>query len=284
VFSGDLGNFDTPILNDPERAGRADVLFLESTYGDRLHGDRAHRMERLAALLDRCLSDGGKVFIPAFSLGRTQEILYELDRIFSSPAYQSRFPRLSAGARPPVFVDSPLGLEITRVYSDLSDFWDDEAKALLTAGDHPISFKKLYGVEKHVEHARLLEIKGPAVIIAGSGMCSGGRIVHHLAAGIERPENDVVFVGYQAAGTPGRAIQEQAGGSGTVDLDGKKCTIRARVHTLSGYSAHADQKGLLDWVARMPAKPGRIHLVHGEPPARKALAAKLTESGYAVAW
>ncbi len=282
VFSGDLGNFDTPILNDPESAGRADVLFLESTYGDRLHGDRVHRMERLAELLDRCLSDGGKVFIPAFALGRTQEILYELDRIFSNPEYQRRFPRLAAGNRPPVFVDSPLGLEITRVYSRLSDFWDAEAKALLKAGDDPINFERLFGVEKHVEHARLLEVKGPAVIIAGSGMCSGGRIVHHLAAGIERPENDVVFVGYQAAGTPGRAIQEHTGGNGTVALNGKKSTLRARVHTLSGYSAHADQKGLLDWVARMHEKPGRIHLVHGEPPARKALAAKLTERGYAV--
>ena len=282
VFSGDLGNFDTPILNDPESAGRADVLYLESTYGDRRHEDRTHRMGRLAELLDRCLSDGGKVFIPAFSLGRTQEILYELDRIFSNTEYQSRFPRLASGARPPVFVDSPLGLEITRIYAGLSEFWDEEAKALLRAGDHPINFEQLYGVEKHVEHARLLEVNGPAVIIAGSGMCTGGRIVNHLAAGIERPENDVVFVGYQAAGTPGRFIQEHAGGSGTVALNGKKSRIRAGVHTLSGYSAHADQQGLLDWVARMPAKPGRIHLVHGEPQARKALAAKLAERGYAV--
>ena len=262
-------------------AGRMSCI-LESTYGDRLHGDRAHRMGRLAELLDRCLSDGGKVFIPAFSLGRTQEILYELDRIFSNTEYQSRFPRLASGARPPVFVDSPLGLEITRIYAGLSEFWDEEAKALLRAGDHPINFEQLYGVEKHIEHARLLEVNGPAVIIAGSGMCTGGRIVNHLAAGIERPENDVVFVGYQAAGTPGRFIQEHAGGSGTVALNGKKSRIRAGVHTLSGYSAHADQQGLLDWVARMPAKPGRIHLVHGEPQARKALAAKLAERGYAV--
>ena len=282
VFSGDLGNVDTPILNDPESAGRADVLFLESTYGDRRHGDRAHRMLRLAEVLDRALSNGGKVFIPAFSLGRTQEILYELDRIFSKTEYKTRFPHLASDNRPPVFVDSPLALEITRIYSSLTEFWDGEATALLKAGDHPISFEQLYGVEKHVEHARLLEVKGPAVIIAGSGMCTGGRIVNHLAAGIEKPENDVVFVGYQAAGTPGRTIQGHANGSGTVSLNGKKSTIRAGVHTLSGYSAHADQKGLLDWVAQMPEKPGRIHLVHGEPNAQKALAAKLAERGYAV--
>ena len=129
---------------------------------------------------------------------------------FRSAEYRRRFPRLTSDPRPPVFVDSPLGLEITRIYSSLTDFWDEEAQALLKAGDHPIILKGLYGVEKHVEHAMLLEVKGPAVIIAGSGMCSGGRIVNHLSAGIERPENDIVFVGYQAAGTPGRAIQENA--------------------------------------------------------------------------
>ena len=282
VFSGDLGNYDTPILNDPDTAGRADVLFLESTYGDRLHEDRAHRMERFAEVLDRCMTDGGKVFIPAFSLGRTQEILYELDRIFSNTEYQSRFPRLASGTRPPVFVDSPLALEMTRIYSSLTEFWDEEAEALQKAGDHPINFEQLYGIEKHVEHTMLLEVKGPAVIIAGSGMCTGGRIVNHLAAGIERPENDILFVGYQAAGTPGRAIQGHADGSGTVALNGKKNRIKAGVHTLSGYSAHADQRGLLDWVERMPEKPGRIQLVHGEPKAQKALAAKLVERGYFV--
>ena len=282
VFSGDLGNHDTPILNDPENAGRADVLFLESTYGDRLHGDRVHRMERLAALLDRCLRDGGKVFIPAFSLGRTQAILYELDRIFTEAEYPQRFPGLAAGSRPPVFVDSPLGLKITEAYSNLKEFWDEEAKALLKAGDHPLNFDQLYGIVKHVEHAKLLDVKGPAVIIAGSGMCTGGRIVNHLANGLEQPENDIIFVGYQAVGTPGRAIQENAGGRKTVALNGNEVKIRAGVHTLSGYSAHADQKSLLDWVARMPEKPGKSKLVHGEPKARKALAAKLVERGYAV--
>jgi len=284
VFSGDLGNFDTPILRDPESGGRADVLFLESTYGDRLHEGRDERMLHFAAILDHCLSDGGKVFIPAFSLGRTQELLYELDRIFSSTECQNRFPRLASGARPPVFVDSPLGLEITKIYSGLKEFWDDEAKALIAKGDHPLRFEGLYGVEKHADHAMLLDLKGAAIIIAGSGMCSGGRIVNHLATGIERPENDIVFVGYQAGGTPGRVIQENAKGNGTVVLNGKESRIEASVHTLSGYSAHADQKGLLDWVERMPEKPGTIKLIHGEPKAQKALAAKLVERGYSVTW
>jgi metallo-beta-lactamase family protein len=284
VFSGDLGNVDTPILRDPENAGSADVLFLESTYGDRLHEGREERMLHLAAILDHCLSDGGKVFIPAFSLGRTQELLYELDRIFSNRECQKRFPRLASGARPPVFVDSPLGLEITKIYSSLKEFWDDEAKALMAKGDHPIRFEGLYGVKKQADHAMLLDLKGAAIIIAGSGMCSGGRIVNHLAIGIEKPENDIVFVGYQAAGTPGRAIQERAEEHGSVVLNGKESRIEASVHNLSGYSAHADQEGVLEWVARMPEKPGTIKLIHGEPKAQRVLAAKLVERGYSVAW
>jgi metallo-beta-lactamase family protein len=282
AFTGDLGNCDTPILRDPETPGRADVVFLESTYGDRLHEAREERISHFAAILDHSLSDGGKVFIPAFSLGRTQEILYEMDRIFTDPQYRRRFPRFAAGARPPVFVDSPLGLKITRIYSALRDFWDQEAKTLLNQGDDPIDFELLYAVDKHADHAMLLDMKGAAVIIAGSGMCSGGRIVNHLAAGIERPENDIVFVGYQAAGTPGRAIQQRAAKHGTVVLNGKERRIKACVHTLSGYSAHADQKGLLDWVGRMPEKPGKITLVHGEPKAQKVLATRLKERGYCV--
>ena len=282
VFSGDLGNCDTPILNDPARAGRADILFLESTYGDRCHHDRGQRVDRLARVLDHSLSDGGKVFIPAFSLGRTQEILYEIDRIFTDPEYRRRFPRFAAGTRPPVFIDSPLGLKITRIYSTLRGFWDREAKTLLNQGDDPIDFEKLYAVDRYTDHGRLMDMNGPAVIIAGSGMCTGGRIVDHLLAGIERPENDIVFVGYQAAGTPGRTIQEYAGRNGIVRLDGKACKIRAATHTLSGYSAHADQKGLLDWLERMPQKPGLIELVHGEPKAQRVLAEKLIEKAYSV--
>jgi metallo-beta-lactamase family protein len=282
LFSGDLGNYDAPILNDPDGAGRADVLVLESTYGDRLHEGREGRMMRFAAILDHCLSDGGKVYIPAFSIGRTQEILYELDRIFSDPQCHRSFPRLKSSTRPPVFVDSPLGIEITKLYTTLAEFWDEEARGLMEKGDHPIHFDKLYGVEKHSDHAMLLDLKTPAIIIAGNGMCSGGRIVDHLAEGIGRPENDVLFVGYQAAGTTGRAIQERGKNNGAVVLNGKESRIKAGVHTLSGYSAHADQRGLMEWVAGMPEKPGKIKLVHGDPGAQKVLAAKLVESGYAV--
>jgi metallo-beta-lactamase family protein len=180
--------------------------------------------------------------------GRTQELIYELDRI--NPGV-------------PVFIDSPLGIRITRLYQDMDDCWDKEAKALKAAGVHPIRFKLLYAVEKFQDHQGLLHLTGPAVIIAGSGMCTGGRIVNHLKHGLDDPKNDLFVVGFQAKGTPGRDIVEG------------RTPAQATVHRLSGYSAHADQKTLCDWVAAMPEPPGEIRLVHGEPEAQKIFTAKL---------
>jgi len=244
IFSGDLGCRDTPILPDPDPPDTCDLLVMESTYGDRQHPGRKDRVEALQKLLNKALADKGIVYIPAFSLGRTQELLYELDRI---------------GPKIPVFVDSPLGLAITRVYSRLEGFWDKEAKELKAKGDHPFDFKGLYAVERYQEHKKLLNVKGPAVIIAGSGMCTGGRIADHLEYGLEDPANDIFFVGYQAKGTPGRKMID------------KKTPVRAGIHTLTAYSAHADQKMLVDWVHSMPEPPKEIRLVHGESKARQAL-------------
>ncbi|NDY71207.1 MBL fold metallo-hydrolase [Desulfobacter hydrogenophilus] len=248
TFSGDLGCKDTPILPDPGLPDVCDLLILESTYGDRLHAGRKERVQTLSGLLDKALADNGIVYIPAFALGRTQELLYELDRIRT---------------KVPVFVDSPLGLEITKIYAGLEDFWDQAAKDLKARGDHPIDFKNLYAVERYRDHRALLDINGPAVIIAGSGMCTGGRILDHLEKGLQVPENDIFFVGYQAKGTLGRRI-----------LEGKT-KVAAGVHVLSGYLAHADQAGLVNWVKSMPEPPGKIKLVHGEPRAQKALAKAL---------
>lgn len=257
VFSGDLGAKDTPILCDPDISEPCDLLILESTYGDRNHEGRKSRIEVLRMILDRALDDGGIVYIPAFSLGRTQELIYEMDRI---------------GTKIPVFIDSPIGLEITKIYSSLSEYWDKEAKELKAKGDHPIDFKNLYSVERFRDHKRLLEMEGSSIVIAGSGMCTGGRIIDHLKAGISDRKNDIFFVGYQAKGTPGRDILKYSKRpGGYVVLDGEKFDIKARVHTLSGYSAHADQKGLIEWVASMSEKPGEIKLVHGEPGAQRAL-------------
>jgi len=176
----------------------------------------------------------------------------------------------------PVFIDSPLGLEITKIYSRLSEYWDKEAKELKAKGDHPIDFKNLYSVERFRDHKRLLEMEGPAIVIAGSGMCTGGRIVEHLKERIEDSRNDIFFVGYQAKGTAGRDILKYSKRpGGYVILDGEKFDIKARVHVLSGYSAHADQRGLIEWVEAMPERPGRIKLVHGEIKAQKALGEEL---------
>lgn len=248
IFSGDLGCKDTPILPDPDPPESCDLLILESTYGDRCHPDRTNRIATLEKLLKKALADKGIVYIPAFALGRTQELLYELDAI---------------GLQVPVFVDSPLGLEITSIYSGLAEFWDKESRSRKAAGDHPFDFKGLYAVRKYQDHKQLLDIDGPAIIIAGSGMCTGGRIVDHLRQGLDDPKNDIFFVGYQAKGTPGRKM-----------LD-KTQLIRAAVHSLSAYSAHADQQMLIDWVRSMPEPPGEIRLVHGEQNARHELREKL---------
>ena len=282
LFSGDLGAKDTPILPDPQNPEPADLVVLESTYGDRLHDDRVHRIQRLGRVLNRALADGGKVFIPAFALGRTQELLYEMDRLVSDREWQGAFPMLDPAAVP-VFVDTPLGLDITKIYAGLSEFWDREAGELYRSGDHPLKFKGLYGVERSRDHRELMRIPGPAVIIAGSGMCTGGRIINHLKAGLAKPEDDVCFVGYQAGGTPGRDIQRYARKpGGYVVLDGEKVEIKANIHVLTGYSAHADQNGLVEWVQAMPQKPAAIKLVHGEANARRALARVLKENGYDV--
>ncbi len=249
IFSGDLGCTDTPILPDPDRPESCDLLILESTYGDRIHSSRKDRVASLKQLLDRALADNGIVYIPAFSLGRTQELIYELNRM---------------GTKVPVFVDSSLGLKITKIYSELEEFWDSDAKKLKEKGDHPLDFKTLYSVERYGGHKRLLDIKSPAIIIAGSGMCTGGRILDHLEHGLDDPKNDIFFVGYQAKGTLGRRIIE------------KRVPVKAGVYSLSGYSAHADQKGLVDWVKSMPEPPEEIRLVYGEDDARRALAGVLS--------
>jgi len=176
-----------------------------------------------------------------------------------------------------------LGLEITKIYSSLSKYWDKEAKNIFHLGDHPLDSDHLYAVRDYKDHLKLMKMPGPAVVIAGSGMCTGGRIIDHLRVGIEDSRNDIFFVGYQARGTPGRDIlrySQRPGGH--VHLDGKRFNIKAKVHTLSGYSAHADQNGLLAWVASMPEKPGGIKLVHGEPRAQKVLGERLLEMGYNI--
>jgi len=274
VFSGDLGARNTPILADPDIPDPCDLLILESTYGDRCHEDRSRRIERLALVLKKALADRGKVLIPAFALGRTQEILYEIDRLFSDPGG----PWGRSNTAIPVFIDTPLGLTITRIYFDLARFWDQEAKERLEQGDDPLDFDHLYGVATHTDHLKLLDVKGPAIIVAGSGMCTGGRIIDHLKACIDEPTTDILFIGYQAHGTPGREMLQFAGkNNGYVTLDGAPYTLRAAVHSLRGYSAHADQRGLLEWATAI--QPRQVKLVHGQPGVKRTLTKLFQHNG-----
>ena len=271
VFSGDLGPPNTPLLPAPKPPQRADVLVLESTYGDRNHTGRADRRERLQAAIDRAHANGGTVIIPAFSIGRTQELLYELEGLI----HRGRGTRWQGLE---IIVDSPLAARFTRVYRALKPFWDEETHKRLRQGRHPLDFANLYTIDDHETHLKTVDYLAtsgrPAVVIAASGMCVGGRVVEYLDRMLEDERHHVLFVGYQAEGTLGRAIQ-QAGQGGTVTVRGQRHTIAAGVDTISGYSAHADQHNLIDFVRRIPHRPREIRLVHGEIEARKALAAAL---------
>ena len=280
IFSGDLGAPYAPLIYAPRAPYRADVVVLESTYGDRVHEGRRERKEKLLQVLERTLENKGTTIVPAFSLGRTQELLYELNAIFGQ---LERKGRRSLLKEVDVIVDSPLASRFTEVYGDCARFWDAEARRRLRYGDQPLVFDNLMTVGDHKEHRRVvdyLERRGrPAVVIAGSGMCTGGRVVNYLKRLIGDERTDVVLVGYQAQGTAGRAIQE---GRKWVTLDGRRYAVKAQVQVLSGYSAHADQRNLVHFVERMRKRPKEVVLVHGERPAKEALGRKLRALGVDV--
>lgn len=268
LFSGDLGAPHAPLLPAPKPPWRCDTLVLESTYGDREHENRRQRRGRLKAAIDRALANGGSVVVPAFSIGRTQELLYELETLIHR-ANSPRWRELE------IIVDSPLAARFTDIYRELKPWWDAEAHRRLGAGRHPLSFENFYTVSSHEEHERTLaylaESGRPAVVIAASGMVSGGRVVNYLKRMLDDPRHCVLFIGYQGSGTPGRDIQRYGPRGGWVALDGERIDIRARVETVSGYSAHADRRNLLNFVRRMRHPPRHIRLVHGEAEAQRAL-------------
>lgn len=269
LFSGDIGVCGTPIIRDPTRAWApehaVDYVVTESTYGDRAHPDRVASKATFRQVITRALSDGGKVLIPAFAIGRTQEILYELNQMVA---------RGEVGAIP-VVVDGPLSASATDVYMRHRGLYDDEALASLAAGDHPLDLDTLYIAKDGRASARVDQLDGPAIIIAGSGMCNGGRIRRHLANHLDDPRTDVLLVGYQGGRTLGRALED---GAREVWLDGRQVPVRARVTRLSGYSAHADRDGLADWFAQVPRQGAATAIVtHGEDEARASYAALLRD-------
>lgn len=291
VFSGDLGAPFTPLLPDPKPPERADILVLESTYGDRCHEGREQRKEQLQRVIVRALENRGALLVPAFSIGRTQELLYEIESLIA------RHRRDEAAAGLPwddleIIVDSPLALRVTEIYDRLRPLWDQEAQETISQNRHPLSFDQMTIIETHADHRATVEYlrktARPCIVIAAGGMCAGGRIVNYLKALMPDPRTDILFVGYQAAGTPGRDILEAVkqrrgnGGQAVINLDGGTYPLRAAVHSISGYSAHADQRNLVDFVRGIAVPPKTIKLVHGEEEARKALADVLAERGNVV--
>lgn len=281
VFSGDLGAPHAPLLPAPRPPYRADMLVLESTYGDRLHQGRRERRKQLRDIILRALENRGVILIPAFSIGRTQELLYELEDLIH------RYRRQDVAESLPwddleIILDSPLASRFTELYRELESFWDAEGRQRLAGGRRPLSFDQLTTIDSHQDHLRtvayLRRKARPCIVIAASGMCTGGRVVNYLKALLGDPRTDVIFVGYQAQGTPGRAIQTYGPQGGYVVLEGKRYPITAAIHTLSGYSAHADQQNLLNFVRRMRRRPARVYLVHGDDRAKKILRTKLKQS------
>lgn len=278
VFSGDLGAPHAPLLPEPNSPERCDRLVIESTYGDKDHENRETRRMRLKAILEHALADGGTVLIPAFSIGRTQELLYEIEGLIhkfgqSAPLDWSTLE---------IVVDSPLAANFTRIYDRLKHFWDAEAVERVQHGRHPLSFDQLTVIDDHKDHLNAVEYLArthrPCVVLAGSGMCAGGRVVNYLKAMLDQPRNDVLFVGYQAAGTPGRDILEYGPRGGWVRLDNERYDIRARIHQVGGYSAHAGQSDLIRFVTGIAEAPAEIRIVHGDAGAKQALKARLGET------
>lgn len=278
VFSGDLGAPWAPLLPSPKPPWGCDRLVIESTYGDSVHEGRRERRERLRHILEHAMADGGTVLIPAFSIGRTQELLYELEAIihrYRNRSVQGRFSWDDIE----ILVDSPLAARFTDFYRQLKPYWDKEARRRLNGGRHPLSFENLTTIDSHQDHLSVVNYlqrhSRPTIVLAASGMCTGGRIVNYLKALVGDPRTDVLFVGYQAAGTPGRDIQRWGPKGGYVMLDGQRFEIRAGIHTLRGYSAHADADNLVNFVTRMRHKPKEIRIVHGDEGAKLALKQRL---------
>ena len=262
LFSGDIGPAGMPWLRDAETAPFADLIFLESTYGDRNHRSLSATLDEGEAIVGEAATKRGKILVPAFAIGRSQQILYHMAGLFRQGQVDPF----------PVYLDSPMAIRATRIYAQHPELFDQEATALLRSGRLQQDLETVR-VAETVEQSKLInEADGPCMVVASSGMCTGGRILHHLRHNLDRPDTSVIIVGYQAAGTLGRQLVD---GADRVRIHGRDIDVNATIHTLGGFSAHAGQRELLNWLEPLAATGPRVVLTHGEDRGRNALAREI---------
>lgn len=275
VFSGDIGNNDIPLLAEPTMIEDADYLVMESTYGNRLHMKNDQKAELFLDIVSQTLEKGGTVVIPSFAVGRTQEILFELDKLKEQTQDEEFRKKYEEIMRVPVYVDSPLAISATEVFEDNMDLFDEETRKIMQSGDNPLEFPGLKFTRTVDESKALNESDESSIIISASGMCDVGRIKHHLKHNIWNQNSTILFVGYQAPGTLGYSI---VNGAKKVKIFGEEFAVNARVEYIEGYSGHADQEWLLNFVYSFLKKPKHIFLVHGEPESQEVLKQKIEET------
>lgn len=261
VFSGDLGRYGAPILEDPTPIERADYLVLESTYGDRLHSPALVKDKMASAVLE-CVKNGGCLLIPAFTVERTQEILYILKILRDS----QKIPAV------PIYLDSPMAIEVTGIFRRHPEVFDEEARKEFGISGDIFAHPNLHMASSVEESKAINDVAPPLIIISANGMATGGRVLHHLKHRLPDPKNVVLLVGFQAAGTRGRALQE---GARSIRIFGEKIPVRAKVSTIDGFSSHADFSEILRWLGNFKSAPEMVFLVHGEPQASSSLAEKI---------
>ena len=274
VFTGDLGNNDIPLLSEPTMIESTDYLVMESTYGSRLHLRNEEKAKMFLDIVSETLDNGGTVVIPSFAVGRTQEILYEINKlkdIITDEEFKRRYKTLM---KSPVYVDSPLAISATEVFKENMELFDEETQAQIMQGDNPLEFPGLEFTRTADESKALNEDPKSSIIISASGMCEVGRIKHHLKHNLWNPKSTILFVGYQAPGTLGYSI---VNGAKKVKIFGEEIAVNARIEYIEGYSGHADQEGLMNFIYSFITKPKHIFLVHGEPESQDILQAKIEE-------
>ncbi|MBC7361265.1 MAG: MBL fold metallo-hydrolase [Candidatus Aminicenantes bacterium] len=271
IFSGDLGQWNKPLVRDPETFSEADYIFLESTYGDREHDHPEQVGERLTENVNRVYRTGGNLVIPTFAIERAQELMYHLSKLIR----KKKIPQL------PVFLDSPMAVSVTNVFGHYLKYLDEEARQMFSSGQNPFDFPGLRLVQSFDESRAIEKVKGSSIIMAGSGMCTGGRIKQHLVNNIGRPESTILFVGYQARGTLGRQILD---GQSPVRIYGQMYQVKARIEEIQGFSAHADHRQLRHWLSFFKQPPKKLFLTHGEKEVISHLAKEIREElGWPVA-